>query len=90
MSTYIDDILKMHECGDLPSWILTAFVVKSLSERGDQSDYDNLPAWLKNNIRKRIAEYQADEGWLMFGSNREAEDYAPYAEKVLRKFDLGS
>ena len=88
MIPYIGDFVDMHARGELPIWVLVAYVVKSLSKSGVQSDFDELPDWLREGVRGQIASYEASGGWLMLQSNSEAEDYSPYAEEVIRKFDL--
>lgn len=88
MIPHINDFLEMHGRGELPIWVLVAYVVKNLSKSNTQEDFDNLPSWLRESVREQIASYQISGGWLMLQSNSEAEDYAPYAEEVIRKFDL--
>lgn len=90
MIPYINEFIEMNLRGEFQTWELAAYVVKSLSKSGLQSDFDALPDWLKTGVKEEIASYRASGGWLILRSNSEAEDYAPYAEDVIRKFDLSN
>jgi len=90
MIPYIKEFIEMNLRGAFPTWELSAYVVKKLSKSGTQSDFDELPDWLREGIRKEIASYKASGIWLILQSNSEGEDYAPYAEDVLQRFDLSS
>ena len=88
MIPFIDDFIEMHERDELPPGMLVAYVVKKLSQEGSQLDYDSLPEWLKEGVRRRLAAYSVVKGWYVLMSNSEGEDYGPYAEDVVRRFDL--
>jgi hypothetical protein len=88
MIPYIEDFIEMNQRGELPIWILAAYAVKGLSESGMQADFDTLPNWLKASVREAIAAYKDTKMWVVIRSNSEGEDYAPYVEEVIRKFDL--
>ncbi|MCQ4167609.1 hypothetical protein [Tahibacter harae] len=82
------DFIEMNQRGEFPIWMLVAYTVKGLSESGVQADFDSLPIWLKISIREAIATYRDTRMWVVIRSNSEGEDYSPYAEEVIRKFDL--
>jgi hypothetical protein len=90
MIPYVNEFIEMTLRGEFPTWELSAYVVKKLSKSGTQSDFDELPDWLRAGIREEIASYKASGIWLILQSNSEGEDYAPYAEDVLQRFDLSS
>ena len=88
MIPYIDKFIAMNLNGEFPTWELAAYVVKNLAISGVQSDFDTLPGWLKARVRKEIASYKSSGRWLILQSNSEGEDYAPYADRVVQKFNL--
>ncbi|WP_257385191.1 hypothetical protein [Tahibacter caeni] len=90
MIPYIKEFIEMNLRGEFPTWELSAYVVKKMSESGTQNDFDELPDWLREGVRKEIASYKASGIWFILQSNSEGEDYSPYAEEVLRRFDLRS
>jgi len=88
MIPFINEFIEDHMRGEFPTWQLSAYVIKKLSESGNQSDFDELPDWLRESVREQIASYKASGYWLIVQSNSEGEDYARYAEEVIRKLDL--
>lgn len=88
MIPFIKEFIEMNLRGEFQTWELAAYVVKQLSKSCLQSDFDELPDWLKAGVREEIDSYRASGGWIIFRSNSEPEDYAPYADDVIRKFDL--
>jgi hypothetical protein len=90
MIPYMKEFIEMNLRDEFPTWELSTYVVKSLSKSGMQNDFDELPDWLRAAVRKEIASYKDSGIWLILRSNSEAEDYAPYADEIIRKFDLSN
>lgn len=83
-SHYAKTLIDLHEQGDMPSWEIVLFIVKYIAQEGAQSDFDNLPAWLKEETAKEIENYRKERNWRII-VNGAIEDYAPYAESFIKK-----
>ncbi|WP_308725852.1 hypothetical protein [Metapseudomonas otitidis] len=84
---YAKILVDLHEQGDMPSWEMVLFIVKSIAQEGGQSDFDSLPVWLKAETEKEIEVYKIERDWKVI-INGAIEDYAPYADKFIKKIEF--
>ena len=84
MIPYLESFLEMHERNELPTWELVGYVVKFVAIEGAQSDYAEVPEWLRKEIERKLQAYLETKYWSVF-SNLGEEDYGKYADIFLSK-----
>ena len=88
MIPYLDDLIELHRKNEMPLWELGAHVVESIAQSGGQRDYDEVPDWLKAEVRKQIASYEKEGGWFILSGSGTVEDYGPHVQAFLVKVRL--
>jgi hypothetical protein len=88
MHPYMKELIEMSDNEEIPTLVMAAFAVKVLSKWGSQSDFDNLPDKIKENMKNEINKYKQTGTWVLIQSNSEGENYGPYADDVISRIDL--
>jgi hypothetical protein len=63
MIPHLEAFLKMNEQGNMPMAYIASYVAKYIAREGDKSDFDGLPAELRQEVVETIKGYQ-DRGRL--------------------------
>lgn len=87
ITEYVNYFIDLHNQGNMPSWEIVSYIIKSIAKEGDQGNFDDLPQWLKIEITNKIEEYIKERSWSII-TNGVIEDYAPYAEVFIKKIKI--
>lgn len=79
--------IGMYHQGDMPVWEIVLYIVKGIAQGGGQTDFDNLPSWLKLEVASELDRYMKEGAWGVI-TNGVVEDYGVYADAFIDKVDF--
>lgn len=79
--------MRLHHHGDMSVWEIVLYIVKGIAQGGGQSDFDNLPRWLKLEVASELEKYKKEGSWGVITSGV-VEDYGVYADAFIDKVDF--